>query len=166
MFFLNLLSIALLFIAIVFIISVVIGVPFLPTNRKQAKLMMELAGIKEGSVVIDLGSGAGRLLFLAAKKGARAIGYELNPFLVWWTRLMIKLKKLDGRVEVKCENLYNADFKNVDVVFAFLFNNPMKKLENKLFSELHPGAKIVSYVFPISGRVPVVKEQGIFVYVV
>ena len=81
-----------LFVLIVLIISASVGVPFLPTNYKRAKQMMDLADIKTGSSVVDLGSGAGRLLFLAAARGATAVGYELNPILCWWTKIMIFLK--------------------------------------------------------------------------
>ena len=124
--------------------------------------MMELAEIHPGMRVIDLGSGAGRLLFLAAEKGAVAIGYELNPFLVWWTRLVASLKK--ATVVVEQRSLYQADLHEADVVFAFLFPKPMKKLAPKLFQELKPGARIISYVFSIPGQTPIAKQEGIYVY--
>lgn len=151
------------FITIVSAISALIGVPFLPTHMKQARVMMELAEIKPGMKVVDLGSGAGRLLFLAAARGANTVGYELNPFLVVWTKLMARVKRLP-LVAVKCQSLYDADLKDVDVVFAFLFPGPMKKLSAKLFSELKPGAKVVSYTFLIPDKQPLVKKEGIFVY--
>lgn len=150
-------------ITIVSAISAVIGVPFLPTHMKQARVMMDLAEIKPGMKVVDLGSGAGRLLFLAAAKGATTVGYELNPFLVVWTKFAVLIKRLP-LVSVKCQSLYAADLKDVDVVFAFLFPGPMKKLSSKLFSELKPGAKIVSYTFLIPDKEPLLKKEGIFVY--
>lgn len=154
----------LVFIFIILVISVFIGVPFLPTNRRQAERMIALAALRPGMQVVDLGSGAGRLLFLAAATGARATGYELNPFLYLWTKLMIALRGAGGRVSVRLQSLYTADLSDADAVFAFLLNQPMRRLEQKLFSELKPGAKIISYVFPIPGRAPLVKEQGIYVY--
>jgi tRNA A58 N-methylase Trm61 len=153
-----------LFLFLVFVISVLIGVPFLPTHRKQANTMIALAELKPGMTVVDLGSGAGRLLFAAAAVGAEAIGYELNPFLVLWTKLMIKVKGLNGQVTVKWQSLYQADLHNVDVVFAFLFPTPMQKLSPKLFSELKPGAKIISYVFAIPDKKPIITKEGILVY--
>jgi predicted RNA methylase len=160
----ELLTLLLVFLFIVFVISVFVGVPFLPTHRKQAKKMIEFAKLKPGMVAVDLGSGAGRLLFLAAATGARAIGYELNPFLVLWTRFMAVVKGVGGNVEVKWQSLYQADLKNIDVVFAFLFPGPMEKLRSKLFSELRPGAKVISYVFAIPEKKTVLTEEGIFVY--
>lgn len=126
--------------------------------------MMELAELKPGQKTVDLGSGIGNLLFLAAEHGASSVGYELNPFLVGINKILIWKNKLNDRVSVKMKSLYQADLKDVDVVFAFLLPEPMKKLENKLFIELKPGALILSYAFPIPNREPLKKEQGIFVY--
>lgn len=153
-----------LFFLLILVISAVLGVPFLPTHRKQAELMMELVSVDKNTVMVDLGSGAGRLLFAAAKRGARAVGYELNPFLYFWTKAIIFLKGYSGRVTVRCQSLYSAELGEATVVTAFLLNGPMKKLEGKLWSELKPGAKIVSYTFPIPGRQYTIKEQGIYVY--
>ncbi len=150
--------------ALVMFISVFVGVPFVPTHRKQAELMMQLVKIGPGTKVIDLGSGAGRLLFLAAGRGADTIGYELNPFLCWWTSIVAIIKKMSRQVEIKCQSIYNADVSEADVVLAFLFPEPMKRLGPKLFAEMRPGALIASYAFSISGHEPIKKEQGIFVY--
>ena len=65
----------------VMLVSVVIGIPCLPTHKKQAEIMINLCNIEPGMKVVDLGSGHGRLVILAAKKGAQVVGYELNPFL-------------------------------------------------------------------------------------
>ncbi len=148
------------------LISVIAGVPFVPTHRKQAIKMMELAGIQSGMKVIDLGSGAGRLLFLAAKKGATAVGYELNPFLVLWTNLAILAKGLRGKVTVKWQSIYTADVKTADVVCTFLMERPMRQLEEKLWTEMKSGSKIVSYVFSAPHHAYAVKEEGIYVYTI
>ncbi len=149
---------------LVMLISVLIGVPCLPTHSKQAKKMIELASLRPGMKVVDLGCGAGRLLFLAAASGASVVGYELNPVLVWWARLVTRLRGMSKDVRVELKSIYEADLSNADVVFAFLMNGPMKKLEPKLFSECKPGTMIISYTFPIPGHEPILKEEGIFVY--
>lgn len=159
-------SIFLTLFLIIMLISVLIGVPFLPTNGAQAKKMVALASLKPGMKVIDLGSGSGRLLFLAAADGAQATGYELNPFLVWQTRLASFLKKFSGLVSVRRQSIYTANVKEADVVFCFLMPKPMAKLESKLFAEMKPGSKIISYVFPFPNHTYISKEQGVMVYVV
>mgnify|MGYP001588549861 FL=1 len=93
-----------------------------------------------------------------------AVGYELNPILYYWTKLMILLKGCTGQVKVHCLSLYEADLRETDVVFTFLLNGPMKKLSSKLFTELPNGAKIVSYLFSIPDHTPSIKENGIMVY--
>jgi len=149
---------------LVLLVSAILGVPFVPTHMAQAEFMFKAAGVGPGMKVVDLGSGEGRLLFLAARGGATAVGYELNPFLYWYTKLLIWKRGLGGRVEVKCESLYGANLREADVVMAFLFNKPMARLEHKLFSEMKSGSKVVSYTFQIPGRTPVVAEQGVYVY--
>jgi cyclopropane fatty-acyl-phospholipid synthase-like methyltransferase len=155
-----LLVVAVLF---VFLVSIFIGVPCLPTHPAQARKMMELAKLKPGMKAVDLGSGHGRLVFLAAQSGATVTGYELNPFLVWWSRMVAKVRGLKN-VDIKLKSIYEADLRDVDVVFAFLMDGPMKKLSPKLFSELKPGATIVSYTFSAPGHEPILREQGIWVY--
>ncbi|MBI2443781.1 MAG: SAM-dependent methyltransferase [Candidatus Magasanikbacteria bacterium] len=145
-------------------ISAFLGVPFIPTHRQQAVRMIELAAIKPGTRVVDLGSGAGRLLWLAAARGAAAAGYELNPWLYWWTRWQIRRRGLAGRVQVYWRSLYRADLSQAEVVFAFLSRRFMAQLLPKLTRELPPGAKVVSYAFSLPGRQPTHSEQGIFVY--
>lgn len=155
----------LVFVLVAFTFSpLFLGVPFLPTHRKQARKMMELAQIKPGMKVIDLGSGAGRLLFLAAKSGAQATGYELNPFLVVWTKIMIFLKGKRGQIKVFYKSIYDADVTQADVIMMFLYPPHMKKLEAKIFAEAKPDVKMVSYVFQFHSYKPVANEEGIFVY--
>lgn len=141
-----------------------LGVPFLPTHRRQARQMIEWAQIKSGMKVIDLGSGAGRLLFLAANQGATAVGYELNPFLVIWTRLMILLRGKRGQIKVFYKSIYDADITDADIIFLFLYPPHMKKLEAKIFSETKSAVKILSYVFQFHNYVPVDNKEGIFMY--
>lgn len=150
--------------AALMILSILIGVPYIPVKKSEAKQMIELAEIKSGLKVVDLGSGAGRLLFLAAKQGALAIGYELNPFLTIWTRLLILIKGYRGQVEVRRQSIYQADLSNIDIVLTYLMPKPMAKLAKKLFSELKPGAKIVSYAFSIPDKEPILKQGKILIY--
>lgn len=152
------------FLFFIAVISALAGVPYLSVHKKQRLKMMDIAGLKPGMKIIDLGSGVGNLLFAAAERGADAVGYELNPFLVAVNNLLIRKKGLKDRVRVVLKSLYDADLKDVDVVFAFLLPEPMKRLEQKLFTELKPGALILSYAFPLPNHKPIINEEAIFVY--
>ncbi len=154
----------LIFLLIVAVFSpLFLGVPFLPTHRKQAIKMMELAQIKPGMKVVDLGSGAGRLLFLAEKFGAKVVGYELNPFLVLWTKLVVLLIGKQDTIKVLYKSIYDADIKDMDVILLFLYPPHMKKMVEKL-KEAKPGALIVSYAFALPEWELIKKEQGIYLY--
>ncbi len=162
----NIIFTALFLVVLFMLISVIAGVPYVPTHTKQAMLMMDLAGIGPNTTMIDLGSGDGKLLYMAAKRGATAVGYELNPFLVWYTRLASLARGLHKLITVKGESIYTADVRDADVVVCFLMEKPMARLEPKLFAEMKPGSKIISYVFPFPHHEYVKKEQGLFVYTV
>lgn len=135
----------------------------MPTHKKQAIKMVELAEIKNGTKVIDLGSGAGRLLFLAAESGAQAVGYELNPFLVLWTRMIILLTGQKNKIRVFYKSIYDADITDAEVILMFLFPPHMKKMIEKL-KEAKPGTIILSYAFALPEWQLIKKEQGIYVY--
>lgn len=148
----------------VMVVSAFIGVPCLPTHKKQAKILIELCAIKPGMKVVDLGSGHGRLVMLAGELGADVVGYELNPFMVLLSRWLIRRKGLSDKVKIRWRSLYKADVKDVDVVTTFLFKEPMIKLANGLFKDLKLGAKVVSYTFPIKTWQPILQKEGVSVY--
>ncbi len=123
-------------------IASLIGAPFVPTKRATAEAMIRLAGIKKGDTVYDLGSGNGKLLLLAAHKGARAIGYEINPILVLFSNLR--------GTRTKWKNFWNVDIRDADVIFVYLLPWKMKRLAEKLKKECKRGTVIVSnsFIFP------------------
>ncbi len=150
--------------SVMMVMSIFIGVPFVPVKNKEARNMIALAEIKPGMKVVDLGSGAGQLLFLAAKQGAVATGYELNFILCLWTKLKIFLYGLKTKVKIHCTSIYKADLHDTDVVFTYLFPKPMGKLASKLFDELPNKAKIISYAFSIPNHQPIKTVGKILIY--
>lgn len=132
-------------------IAFVTGAPFVPSTKKVSEKMIALANIKKGDIVYDLGSGDGRLLFLAVKEGAgKAIGFEINPYLVLYTWIKILLSPDKNHLGVMLKNFWRADLRNADVVFVYLLPWRMEALAKKLIKELKPGARIVSnsFIFP------------------
>ncbi len=138
-------------------IAFVTGAPFVPSTNPTAQAMIKLAGIKPGMKVYDLGAGDGKLLFLAAREGATAIGLEINPLLVLWVWIKIWIKRVfsksfnpaDG-VTVRWKNFWKADLSDADVVFVYLLPWRMERLAAKLKKECKPGTLIVSnsFIFP------------------
>lgn len=147
------LLIQLLFGAFVFYLCLafITGAPFVPSVPTAAQKMIELADIQRGETIYDLGSGDGRLLFLAAKKGAsKARGVEINPFLVVFTWILAQVSPYRHQVSVQWKNFWGTNLQDADVVFVYLLPWRMEKLQRYLSSQLQPGTRIVSnsFIFP------------------
>lgn len=155
--------VALLF-CVYFMLAVFTGAPFLPTGKNFVAKMVTVAQVQPGDTFIDLGSGDGRVVLAAAKQGARAIGYEINPFLVWIARLRIRTNGLRDRAEIRWQSLWSADLRAANVVSIFGISGMMPRLEHKLDKELPEGARVVSYVFSLPTWKPVHHEEGVRLY--
>ena len=129
------------------VLSFFTGAPYVPTTNKAAHAMMKHANMTKGSKVYDLGSGNGKLLFLAAQKGATAIGFEINPFLVLFTNIKSFFSPYRTRVHAVWKNFWHADLSRADIIFLYLVPWHMDRLENKLIKEARPGTRIVCNTF-------------------
>jgi len=129
--------------------------PWVPCWRKDLKRIFKLANLQAGEVFYDLGCGSGQVVFYAARQfQARAIGVELALPLY----LICQLKKIIiGAVDVqfRWKNLFAENLSGADAVYFFgMPHSIAAKLKFKLERELKPGARVVSYVFPIPGWQP------------
>ncbi len=143
--------------------------PYVATNADKVETIIKLARIKKGETIVDLGSGDGRLLYAAAKKGAIAIGYELNPLLIIITILRSKISGLSKNVKVKKQSLWDADLKDADVVFVYGRKHTMKRFEDFVYKNCKKGTRITvnsdkTISFP--NKKPLKSENGIFLYIV
>ncbi|MCX7779044.1 MAG: 50S ribosomal protein L11 methyltransferase [Patescibacteria group bacterium] len=140
------------------------GVPYVPTPEKRVKKMLELAQLKQGEKLVDLGSGDGRILIEAARIGAEAVGYEIDPLLVLTSKKLIKKEGLENKIKIYRKSFWQADLKDADVVTFYGITGIMGRMEKKLLRELKPGARVCSYVFAFPRWEPVRYESGIFLY--
>ena len=133
-----------------YIIAFLSGAPFVPSTNHTADAMIRLADIKKGQKIYDLGSGDGKLLLLAAARGATAVGFEINPFLVFLSAVRTLGSPYRGRIVTTWKNFWNADIHDADVLFVYLLPWRMERLANKLKKETKPGTIIVSnsFIFP------------------
>ncbi len=140
------LSIAFLSVGVLFGAS--FGAPFVPSSRKSLGKMLELAQVKQGDTVFDLGCGDGRIVFAAAKMGAaKSIGIEISP-LVYLIARIRKLFSGAKNSEIRFGNIFSqADYGEADVVFAFLMPNLMQKVFAEIWSQLPIGARLISSSF-------------------
>ena len=128
--------------------GLVIGFQASPTAVAEA--ILELAAVRAGDVVYDLGSGDGRIVILAAQKyGARGVGIELQPGLVEVSRQAALQAGVADKVAFRQEDLFHADISDATVVILWLRPSANDQLEAKLRRELRPGTRIVSRWFGI-----------------
>jgi outer membrane protein assembly factor BamB/precorrin-6B methylase 2 len=123
---------------------------FVPTPEEVVFEMLKAAKVTDKDLVVDLGSGDGRILIAAAQSGAKAVGYEIDRQLVEFSRDKIRAEKLEGLVTVHEEDFYKADFNEATVVAAFLYPAVLEKLKPQL-EKLKPGTRIVAHSFAIPG---------------
>lgn len=132
------------------LISFVTGAPFVPSQTRTAVQMITMAHLKKGMKIYDLGSGEGRLLELAAAYGAKAVGFEINPFLVLYTKCKFIFSRNRQNLAVHWSNFWKAKFGDADVIFIYLIPWRMEQFETFIKKEVKPGTLVVSnsFVFP------------------
>ena len=130
-------------------------IPFVPTPIEVIDRMLELAEVKKGDVVYDLGSGDGRIVIRAAQKyGVRAVGIEMDSWLLDKARKDAKAAGVSHLVQFRKEDAMKADLSKATVVTLYMlpwFNEAMKPSFKKY---LNPGARIVAHDFGIEGWEP------------
>jgi SAM-dependent methyltransferase len=122
--------------------------PFVPTPHDVVDRMLELARVASGDVVVDLGSGDGRLVVTAARRfGARGIGIDIDPARIAEGRANATAAGVDSLVEFRQQDAMEADVSQATVVTLYLLSSSNVKLRPRLLSQLKPGARIVSHQF-------------------
>lgn len=140
------------------------GPIFLPSPMEKVKKMLKLAKVGKGSVVVDLGSGDGRILIEAAKLGAKAIGYELDPLLVFQSRKKIKKAGLSHLAKVNFKSFWRADLDKATAITLYLLPQNMAKMKKMLTRELKKPIPVVSLDYPISDKKHLKKIKNIYLY--
>ncbi|HET8538840.1 MAG TPA: methyltransferase domain-containing protein [Anaeromyxobacter sp.] len=116
-----------------------------PSAPQVVQLMLDLAAVGPGDVVYDLGCGDGRIVIEAARRGARAVGVEIDPALVREARANARAAGVEDRVRIVEGDLYETDLREATVVTLFLQREVNLKLRPRLLSQLRPGARVVSH---------------------
>ncbi len=120
-------------------------VPFIVTPDNVTREMLKLAGVKAGDFVIDLGSGDGRIVIVAAKQfGARGLGVEIVPDLVEKSRDNARRAGVADRVEFRVQDLFATDLSQATVITMYLLPEVNLQLRPRLLA-LRPGTRIVSH---------------------
>jgi len=128
---------------------------WVPSDVAVVMKMLEMAQVKPGDVVYDLGSGDGRIVILAAQKfGARGVGVDLNGDLVQQSRENAVKAGVADRVTFLQQDLFLTDLSEATVVTLYLFPDVNRRLMPKLRRELRPGSRIVSHDYDLGDWPP------------
>lgn len=160
----------LLAIAVFIGYGILFGVPYLPTRKIWVRDGLELAGVSKCDVVVDLGSGDGVVLKLAAQRGAKGVtGYEINPVLTLISRLrLIRYRKI---TKIYCCNFLQADLPaDTTVVYIFgverIMDDVLKYLKAQKSHLQCAQLKIVSFAFDIPDLNCVATKNGMNLYLI
>jgi tRNA G37 N-methylase Trm5 len=128
---------------------------YVPTPQEVVDRMLEVADVKKGDVLFDLGSGDGRIPVTAAKKfGIRAVGIDIDPDRIKEANANAQKNGVEHLVKFRNEDLFRANFREATVVTLYLLPDLNVKLRPKLWRELKPGTRIVSHQFDMGDWKP------------
>ncbi|HYO80920.1 MAG TPA: class I SAM-dependent methyltransferase [Bryobacteraceae bacterium] len=134
--------------------------PYVSSPQPIVDRMLDMAGVKPGETVYDLGCGDGRILITAAKRyKAKGVGIELSDKLVKMTGDQIKRLELGDQITIRQGHLLHVDLSPADVVTLYLETSSNEMLRPNLEKYLKPGARVVSHDFEIRGWKPVKVER-------
>jgi SAM-dependent methyltransferase len=120
--------------------------PYVPTPQVVVDRMLDLAQVKRGDMLVDLGSGDGRMVITAAQKyGARGFGVDIDPRLVKLSNEAAGRAGVADRVKFLQQDLFNTDFHEANVLTLYLLPYVNMALRPKILAELKPGTRVVSH---------------------
>ncbi len=131
---------------------------WVPTSPALVEKMLDLAKVQPSDFVMDLGSGDGRNIIAAAKRGARGRGVEFNQDLVTLSNRAAQREGVGDKASFVQGDMYAADISEATVLALFLLPENLDKLVPK-FLALKPGSRIVANTFAMAGWKPDVSEQ-------
>ena len=128
-------------------------VVWVPTPQSLVDKMLDIAQLKPGELLMDLGSGDGRTVITAAKRGARALGIEYNPDMVELSKANARAAGVTDRAQFMKADRFETDFSKATEVTMFLLPDINLKLRPKLLT-MKPGTRVVSNTFTMGDWEP------------
>jgi len=130
-------------------------VPYEPTPHKVVAQMLRLAQVREGDVVYDLGCGDGRIVIAAVKEyGARGVCVDIDPQRIRESRVNATAAGVMERIRFLEQDLFATEIREATVVMLFLWPEVNLKLRPKLWQELRPGTRVISYIHDMGDWTP------------
>ena len=129
-------------------------VPYVPTPRPVVAAMLDMAEVGPDDYLIDLGSGDGRIAIMAAQRGARALGVDLDPARVAEATNAARLAQVEARARFRRQDLFETPLREASVIAMYLLPEVNMRLRPRLLTELRPGTRIVSHAFAMGDWQP------------
>jgi SAM-dependent methyltransferase len=126
---------------------------WVPTPQALVDKMLDMAKVTANDYVIDLGSGDGRTVITAAKRGTRALGIEYNPDMVELSKRNAAKEGVAGKATFAKADIFESDFSQATVITMYLLPQINLKLRPKIL-DLKPGTRIVSHAFTMEEWAP------------
>jgi SAM-dependent methyltransferase len=135
-------------------------VPYVPTPQEVVDRMLDLAQVKKGDVVYDLGSGDGRIVVTAAKKyGVKAIGFEIDPERIKESHENIKKAGVGHLVEIRQQDIRTVDLSQASVLTMYLLPEVNLMIRPNIWKQMKPGSRVVSHDFDMGDWKPLKTEH-------
>lgn len=167
MFLLIYITCAIIILLILYLLArpIIGGAAYFPTARKNLDVIKKFAEPRAGDKIADLGSGDGRIVITLAQAGAEVHGYEINPLLVCWSRKAARREIPQGKIKIFWKSYWRADFSKYNTIVVYGYPRIMKRLGEKLKSELAPGTKVISNIYAFPNLKEIKSENGARLYV-
>jgi ubiquinone/menaquinone biosynthesis C-methylase UbiE len=130
-------------------------VPYVPTPPEVVQRMIQLAGVKSGDVLYDLGCGDGRIVIAAVKMpGVRGVCVDIDPERIAESKRNAETAGVSDRIRFVEGDLFKVPFSDATVMTLYLMPDVNMRLRPRLLGELKPGTRIVSHAFDMGDWVP------------
>ncbi|CAD6994009.1 unnamed protein product [Ceratitis capitata] len=131
-----------------------ICLPYVPATTEQVRNVLNFLPKNSQGKLLDIGSGDGRIVVAAAKHGFNADGVELNPWLVWYSRISALRHGVHRQTHFYRRDLWKYSITPYEYVVIFGVEQMMQDLEKKLIAEAPGNAKIIACRFPLPNLQP------------
>lgn len=134
-------------------------VPYVPTPRELVEKMLDLAEVGASDYLIDLGCGDGRIAIAAAKRGARALGVDIDGQRIRQAQAAARMADAEVRVRFRRQDLFETPIHEASVIALYLLPEVNLRLRPRLLTELSAGARVVSHAFDMGDWQPDAREE-------
>jgi hypothetical protein len=136
-----------------------LDVPYVPTPPEVVERMLDMASVTATDFVVDLGSGDGRIAIAAARRGARALGIDIDPVRIREAQDNARRAGVHERAHFRQQNLFETRISDATVLTMYLLTKVNLDLRPRILAELKPGTRVVSHAFDMGNWKPDVHAE-------